>query len=307
MSVSVPVAAAAWPPMMFTMVNRGRRARPLRRKRRRRFWRCRLRLRRRRRSQTRLRLQRRRSKTSLRTTAVTATDTAAEVCALDVRAWAPWLRGGGVQEEEAEAQETEMEGEPMPRAAGGFWQRPIELGCDLVIQSTTKFYDGHNITVGGAVICATSELHERIKHMQNVHGNIMSPQNAPCPRCPPTSHFSSCPAAPHPPADPSKSTLKSVGFVSRARHMLDLRRNLPTPPALLRPCAGPVPILRRPCPDPIPALRRPGSDPAPTLPDPRHTDPASDTPPTPLRQPWGVLRARSNPRVAELAGPWGEN
>ena len=57
-------------------------------------------------------------------------------------------------------------------------QKPIELGCDLVIQSTTKFYDGHNITVGGAVICATTELHERIKHMQNVHGNIMSPQNA---------------------------------------------------------------------------------------------------------------------------------
>jgi cystathionine beta-lyase/cystathionine gamma-synthase len=57
-------------------------------------------------------------------------------------------------------------------------QRPIELGCDLVIQSTTKYYDGHNITVGGAVICATQELHENIKHMQNVHGNIMSPQNA---------------------------------------------------------------------------------------------------------------------------------
>ena len=57
-------------------------------------------------------------------------------------------------------------------------QRPIELGADLVIQSTTKFYDGHNMTVGGAVISATLELHERIKHMQNVHGNIMSPQNA---------------------------------------------------------------------------------------------------------------------------------
>jgi cystathionine beta-lyase/cystathionine gamma-synthase len=57
-------------------------------------------------------------------------------------------------------------------------QRPIELGADLVIQSTTKFYDGHNMTVGGAVICATKELYERIKHMQNVHGNIMSPQNA---------------------------------------------------------------------------------------------------------------------------------
>merc|ERR1711871_1514636 len=57
-------------------------------------------------------------------------------------------------------------------------QRPIELGADLVIQSTTKFYDGHNMTVGGAVICATPELTEWIKHMQNVHGNIMSPQNA---------------------------------------------------------------------------------------------------------------------------------
>merc|ERR1712087_795861 len=57
-------------------------------------------------------------------------------------------------------------------------QRPIELGVDLVIQSTTKYYDGHNITVGGAVIAATSDLHERIKHTQNVHGNIMSPQNA---------------------------------------------------------------------------------------------------------------------------------
>merc|ERR1719253_389709 len=57
-------------------------------------------------------------------------------------------------------------------------QRPIELGADMVIQSTTKFYDGHNMTVGGAVISATPELHERIKHMQNVHGNIMSPQVA---------------------------------------------------------------------------------------------------------------------------------
>ena len=57
-------------------------------------------------------------------------------------------------------------------------QRPIEFGCDLVIQSTTKYYDGHNITVGGAVIAATPELHAQIKHFQNVHGNIMSPQNA---------------------------------------------------------------------------------------------------------------------------------
>ena len=55
-------------------------------------------------------------------------------------------------------------------------QKPIELGADFVIQSTTKFYDGHNMTVGGAVVAATDDLHELIKHMQNVHGNIMSPQ-----------------------------------------------------------------------------------------------------------------------------------
>eukprot|EP00493_Phyllostaurus_siculus_P006047 UN06105 len=44
------------------------------------------------------------------------------------------------------------------------------------MQSTTKFYDGHNITVGGAVIAKTKELHEMIQHMRNVNGNIMAPQ-----------------------------------------------------------------------------------------------------------------------------------
>ena len=34
------------------------------------------------------------------------------------------------------------------------------------------------MTVGGAVAAATPELLERVKHMQNVHGNIMAPQNA---------------------------------------------------------------------------------------------------------------------------------
>lgn len=56
--------------------------------------------------------------------------------------------------------------------------RGIELGCDLVIQSLTKYYDGHNMTVGGAVISATKELDERIHFVQNMHGNIMAPQTA---------------------------------------------------------------------------------------------------------------------------------
>jgi len=33
-----------------------------------------------------------------------------------------------------------------------YYQRPIELGADLVVHSTTKYLDGHNATVGGAVV-----------------------------------------------------------------------------------------------------------------------------------------------------------
>lgn len=53
--------------------------------------------------------------------------------------------------------------------------RPLDHGADLVIQSLTKFYEGHNILTGGAVISATPELQEKVKWVQNVHGNIMNP------------------------------------------------------------------------------------------------------------------------------------
>ncbi|CEM32862.1 unnamed protein product, partial [Vitrella brassicaformis CCMP3155] len=56
--------------------------------------------------------------------------------------------------------------------------KPLDLGADIVIQSTTKFYDGHNITVGGAVVCKTKELDDTMHFHQNVLGNIMSPQVA---------------------------------------------------------------------------------------------------------------------------------
>ena len=41
-----------------------------------------------------------------------------------------------------------------------YLQNPIQYGADLVIQSTTKFYDGHNMTVGGAVINEVGDLAE---------------------------------------------------------------------------------------------------------------------------------------------------
>jgi cystathionine gamma-lyase len=56
--------------------------------------------------------------------------------------------------------------------------RPLEHGVDLVLQSTTKYYDGHDLTVGGAVISATKQLDDDIHFHQNILGNAMSPQVA---------------------------------------------------------------------------------------------------------------------------------
>ena len=56
-----------------------------------------------------------------------------------------------------------------------FYQRPLELGADISIHSTTKYFDGHNATVGGAVIAATEALDEAIRFIQNASGVIMSP------------------------------------------------------------------------------------------------------------------------------------
>ena len=56
--------------------------------------------------------------------------------------------------------------------------KPLDYGVDLVIQSTTKYYDGHNMTIGGAIISKTKELNDRMHFVSNMHGNIMTPHNA---------------------------------------------------------------------------------------------------------------------------------
>merc|ERR1712203_900000 len=53
--------------------------------------------------------------------------------------------------------------------------RPLDHGADMVIQSLTKVYEGHNMMTGGAVISKTKELADKVKWIQNVHGNIMNP------------------------------------------------------------------------------------------------------------------------------------
>merc|ERR1711972_148754 len=53
--------------------------------------------------------------------------------------------------------------------------RPLDHGADMVIQSLTKYYEGHNMMTGGAVISKSKELADKLKWVQNVHGNIMNP------------------------------------------------------------------------------------------------------------------------------------
>jgi cystathionine beta-lyase/cystathionine gamma-synthase len=54
-------------------------------------------------------------------------------------------------------------------------QKPIELGADIVVHSTTKFLNGHSDSVGGAVISNRDDIGEQIGFLQNAVGAILSP------------------------------------------------------------------------------------------------------------------------------------
>ena len=55
------------------------------------------------------------------------------------------------------------------------FQKPLDLGADLVIHSTTKFINGHSDVVGGAVICKTEALHEDLSWWANCLGITGAP------------------------------------------------------------------------------------------------------------------------------------
>jgi cystathionine gamma-lyase len=56
-----------------------------------------------------------------------------------------------------------------------YFQRPLTLGADIVIHSTTKFINGHSDSVGGAIMLSDDEIYERLKFNQNSMGAILSP------------------------------------------------------------------------------------------------------------------------------------
>jgi cystathionine gamma-synthase len=56
-----------------------------------------------------------------------------------------------------------------------YLQRPLELGADVVVHSTTKYLGGHSDVVGGFVGVTDAELGERIAFLQNAAGAVPGP------------------------------------------------------------------------------------------------------------------------------------
>ena len=57
-------------------------------------------------------------------------------------------------------------------------QRPLELGIDMVMHSTTKYLGGHSDTIGGALVVGDKALAEKLRFMQNAIGSVMGPFDA---------------------------------------------------------------------------------------------------------------------------------
>lgn len=62
--------------------------------------------------------------------------------------------------------------------ASPYLQRPLALGADVVVHSTTKYLGGHSDVVGGALVVRDRELGERLAFVQNSTGAIAGPFDA---------------------------------------------------------------------------------------------------------------------------------
>lgn len=56
-----------------------------------------------------------------------------------------------------------------------YFQRPLTLGADAVVHSTTKFINGHSDVVGGVVLTSDDALHEKLRFLQNSMGAVPAP------------------------------------------------------------------------------------------------------------------------------------
>ncbi|PZM96039.1 MAG: cystathionine gamma-synthase [Actinobacteria bacterium] len=62
--------------------------------------------------------------------------------------------------------------------ASPYLQRPLALGADVVVHSTTKYLGGHSDVVGGALVTVDSELGEELAFHQNAMGAVNGPFDA---------------------------------------------------------------------------------------------------------------------------------
>ncbi len=60
--------------------------------------------------------------------------------------------------------------------ASPYFQRPLEMGADLVVHSTTKYIGGHSDVIGGCVVGKDVDLMKRLKFYQNAVGAVPGPQ-----------------------------------------------------------------------------------------------------------------------------------
>jgi cystathionine beta-lyase len=59
-----------------------------------------------------------------------------------------------------------------------FLQRPLDLGCDVVLHSGTKFLNGHSDVICGFAIVRDKEIGSRIRYIQNAFGTGLGPQDS---------------------------------------------------------------------------------------------------------------------------------
>ncbi|TSK08957.1 MAG: aminotransferase class I/II-fold pyridoxal phosphate-dependent enzyme [Geobacter sp.] len=58
-----------------------------------------------------------------------------------------------------------------------YLQRPLELGCDIVLHSGTKFLNGHSDVICGFAVARDPELGKRLRFVQNAFGAVLGPQD----------------------------------------------------------------------------------------------------------------------------------
>jgi cystathionine gamma-lyase / homocysteine desulfhydrase len=59
-----------------------------------------------------------------------------------------------------------------------YWQNPLELGCDLVLHSATKYLGGHSDVVAGLVVAGNDTLASDLHFIQNSTGGVLGPHDS---------------------------------------------------------------------------------------------------------------------------------